>query len=152
MNSAMRFGPFIFLLVGAGAGLCVGMRTHNDPPYQIHLDDSTPLVFSCSFMGALAGCGVRRFCSLYPRFVRPLGLASFALLGAVIVAPLGWIVGTGLANNRLPSVDVKEDVRHLPPLGLTTGAGVGCILGLTLGGVQVLLDRRRSSAVAGSGV
>ncbi len=82
--------------------------------------------------------------------MRPLGLASVALLGVAIVAPLGWIVGTGVASDRLPRADVKEDVQHLPPLGLTVGAGVGCIMGLVLGGVQMLLDRRKPSAAPGT--
>jgi hypothetical protein len=148
MGHATQLAPIIFLLVGAGVGLSVGMLTHNESPFQVHLEDSMPLVFLGAFVGAFVGCGVAATCIRRPRLVRPAGLASITLLGAAVAAPLGWIAGTVVASERLPRADVKEDVQHLPPLGMAVGSGVGCVVGLALGGVQLLLDHRRPSAEA----
>ncbi|CAN5339403.1 hypothetical protein BH11PLA2_BH11PLA2_37210 [soil metagenome] len=146
MDRATRLVPIILLLAGAGAGLCLGMLTHNDSPYQVHLEDSIPLVLLGGFVGALAGCGVTAACLSRPRLVRPVRLASVALLGAMVAAPHGWIIGTRVASERLPRADVKEDVQHLPPLGLAVGVGIGCLAGLVLGRMQELRERRRPSA------
>jgi hypothetical protein len=146
MNRATQLGPIIFLLAGAGVGLCAGMLAHNVPPYQVHLEDSIPLVLLGGFVGALVGCGVRVTCHHRPHLSRGAGLASVALLGAALTAPLGWIAGTIVASDRLPRMEVKEDVQHLPPLGMAVGAGIGCVMGLALGKVQLRLDRRTPSA------
>jgi hypothetical protein len=143
MIRAVRLGAIVFLLIGAGVGLCVGMLTHNEPPYRVHLEESMPLVFLGGVLGAFVGCGVTEACIRRPRLIRAAGLISFAMLGTALAAPLGWIAGTVVASERLPRADVKEDVQHLPPLGMAVGAWVGCVAGLGLGRVQVLLDRRR---------
>ncbi len=146
MGRATQLGPIIFLLVGAGVGLSVGMLTHNEPPYRVHLDDSVTWMFLGGFAGVLVGCGIPGACARWPRLVRPLGLASTVLLGAAFAAPLGWIVGTGVASERLPRAEVEEDVQHLPPLGLAVGAGVGATMGLALGVMQLLWDQRKLNA------
>src|SRR5581483_890476 len=122
------------------------MLANDEPSYQVHLEESVPLVFLGLVAGVIAGRGVAQACARWPRLVRPLGLASVALLGTAVAAPLGWIGGTLVASERLPRVEERADVEHLPPLGMALGAGLGCGLGRALGGVQVLLDRRRSSA------
>jgi hypothetical protein len=146
MKRAMQLAPIVFALAGAGFGLCVRMLAHNDASYQIHLEESVPLVFGSGFVGALIGCGIKGACNHRPNLVRRAGLASVALLGAALMAPLGWIAGTMVATERLPHAHEKEDVQHLPPLGMAVGAGVGCVLGLAVGGIQVLLDRGKRSA------
>src|SRR5262249_28202295 len=128
---------------GAGVGLSVGMLTHNEPPYQIHFDDSVPWMLLGGFSGMLVGCGVTGACARWSRLVRPMGLISTVLLCTALAAPLGWIVGTGVASKRLPHADVEADVQHLPPLGLAIGAGVGATMGLALGVMQLLWDQRK---------
>jgi hypothetical protein len=146
LKRATQLGPILFALAGAGFGLCVGMLTHNEPPYQVRLEVSVPLVFVSGLVGALVGCVVTVASNRRPDLIRRAGLASVALLGAALTAPLGWITGTMVASERLPHADVKEDVQHLPPLGMALGAGVGCVVGLALGGAQVLMERGRPSA------
>jgi hypothetical protein len=150
MDRVTRLGPIVFLLTGAGAGLCVGMLTRNDSEFRVHLEDSMPLVILGGCAGALLGGGVAAACTCRPRLVRPAGLASIVLLCAAVAAPLGWIVGTEVASARLPRADSKEDVQHLPPLGMAVGAGIGCVLGLASGVAQVRKDRRRPSAEPGA--
>jgi hypothetical protein len=146
MGRATQLGPIIFLLIGAGVGLSVGMLTHNKSPYQVHFDESLPLMFLGSFAGVLVGCGVTGACVCWPWLVRPLGLVSTALLCAAFAAPLGWIVGTGVASDRLPHAEVEEEVGYLPPLGLAVGASVGATMGLALGVMQLSWDQRKRNA------
>lgn len=143
MSRTVLFGPAILALVGAGFGICLGMLSGNVPPWTVHLDVSVPLLLLGALVGALAGCAVSAACVRRPRHIRNAGLALTALLGASVTAPLGWIAGSIVAAERLPRVDVKEDVWHLPPVGMAGGAIVGCGLGLAIGVAQTRLDRRR---------
>lgn len=145
MHRAAQLGPILFALSGAGVGICAGMLAHNEPPYQVHFDDSIPLTLLGAVIGAVAGCVVSAICVLWPQLVRLAGLATVALLGAALAAPLGWIAGTAVASERLPRSEVKEDVQHLPPIGMTVGAAIGCVMGLALGALQLRLDRSRDS-------
>jgi hypothetical protein len=146
MNRVVQLGPVVFALIGAGAGICASMLLHTEPPFQVHFEASVPPALLGAVAGAAVGCVVSARYSHSPRLTRRAGLLSFALLGAPIVAPLGWIAGTITANERLPSADVKEQVQHLPPVGLALGAAAGCVMGLALGAVQLRWDRRRATS------
>jgi hypothetical protein len=122
------------------------MLFHNEPPFQVHFEASVPFALMGVVAGALIGCIVSQECTHPPRLARRAGLISFALLGATMAAPLGWIAGTDAANERLPHVDVKEQVQHLPPVGLALGAAAGGVLGLALGAAQLRWDRRRATS------
>jgi hypothetical protein len=122
------------------------MLFHNKRSFQIDFEDSLPFALIGVVAGAVIGCFVSAKYAHSPRLARRAGLLSFALLGATITAPLGWIAGTIMANERLPHVDVEEQVRHLPPVGLALGAAAGGLLGLALGAVQLRWDRRRATA------
>ena len=149
MNRATRLGPLIFALAGAGLGICVEMLLHNKYPYQIHFEDSLPSAILGAFVGAMVGCSVSSACIAQSKLIGPAGLVSAALLGATILGPLGWFAGCDAAcNRRLHDVDfeVEEQVQHLPPVGMAVGAGLGCLLGLVLGCVQMHREGRKPIA------
>jgi len=143
MNRAIQLGPIIFALIGASAGLCAGMLG-STAPYRVHFENSLPLLFLGGFVGTLLGCGVTATCTNNNRLIRPVGLPSIVILCAALAASMGWIAGTDVASRRLPYAEVVSDVEHLPPIGMALGAGIGCLAGLAMGGMQRLLDRRRT--------
>jgi hypothetical protein len=146
MNRAIRLAPLVGGLTGAGFGICLGMWFCDKPPYRVPLGQGMAAVWFGGVAGAMVGCAITATCARRPQLVRPLGLASVALLGAAAAAPLGWLAGTIEANQRLTSVDGTEWLQQLPRLWMLLGAGAGCVLGLSLGGVQLFLDRRRPTA------
>lgn len=146
MNRVVQLGPVVFALIGAGAGICAGMLLHTEPPFRVHFEESVPFALLGVAVGVVVGSVVSAKYAHSLRLARRAGLLSFALLGATMTAPLGWIAGTIMANERLPQVDVEEQVQHLPPAGLALGAAAGGLLGLALGAVQLRWDRRRAAA------
>ena len=146
MNRALELGSITLALTGAGVGISLGMLFHSEPPFRVHLEDSLPLALLGTFVGALVGCGVSAACARRPRLIQTAALAFTALLGASISAPLGWIAGSIVASERLPHAEEPGDVKHLPPVGMVIGTGVGGVLGFALGYLQKLLESRSASA------
>jgi hypothetical protein len=129
MNRAFLIGPVVFTLAGAATGVCLAMLFRQEPEERAHvyIDDSLPFVVSGATAGALAGYGVLAACARWPKLVQIATVASAALLGAVMTAPLGWIVGD-LGAERL----ARE--------GMAVGAGAGGLLGFALGMIQMRQD------------
>ena len=88
-------------------------------------------------IGALVGLGVSRACARWPRLIPPASLASALVLGAAITAPLGWIAGGIVAEEKRLAID-RDQLQYLSRVGMALGAGTGGALGLA----QMRLDRR----------
>ena len=124
--------PLILALAGAGAGVCGAMLYLHDPRERAHvyLQYSLPVAIAGLVGGAVAGQAVAAACTRRPRLVPAAEVAAATILGAAVVAPLGWIVG-----------DLRAE--RLGAEGMAIGAVVGAAIGLVLGVVQTRPDRRQ---------
>jgi hypothetical protein len=132
MSRTIAILPVVYALVGAGCGVCFAMLLWQEPVERAHvfLDDSVHLALPGLVAGALAGVAASAACSRWPGAAPGVSMASTALLGASIAAPLGWIVGD-LLDGRF----ARE--------GMAVGALVGFCLGLVFAAAQARQDGRR---------
>lgn len=146
MGRVMQMAPLLYALVGAGVSLCLGMTFRSEPSYRVPLDASVPLLFAGVVAGVVVGCLILAACALRPGVVRPVGLVTVTLLGAVIAAPVGWVAGSLVTNDQLVRAGLARHTGQLPAVGMAAGAVVGCLAGAAVGVRQVLLDRLRSTS------
>jgi hypothetical protein len=135
MYRALLIGPLACAVIGGAVGVCLAMLYRQEPGERAHvyIEDSLPLLVSGTVVGCFVGVCISAACRRWPRVAPGLTVLVMTVLGAGIVAPLGWIAGD-LGSPRMPRV------------GMAVGAALGAVGGLVSGGVQLLIDRLRRRA------
>ena len=136
MHRATLIGPLACSLIGGGAGVCLAMLYRQEPLERAHvyLDDSLPFFLGGVLGGLLVGVWIHAICLQWPSAMPWLSVPVMTLLGAAILAPVGWIAG---------DTAVERASRE----GMLWGALMGAAGGLAAGVVQFLTDRRSRRAV-----
>jgi hypothetical protein len=137
MDRTVRLVPFIFLLVGAGAGVCWAMHYCHDDAERAHvsLAASRPPTLVGLIVGAGVGGLVRSASVRWPRIAPTAVVVSAGLLAAALMAPLGWIVGD------MTTIRAGD-------AGMLIGAAGGALVGLAIGAMQVVQHRRADATDA----
>jgi hypothetical protein len=135
MDRTTRLMPLMVLLAGTSAGVCWAMlfRHSTNEPARVSLEDSRPPALIGLFAGAAVGGLLRAACSRWPRVAPGASVIASGLLGAALMAPLGWIVGDMRAG-------------RFGEAGMFIGIMGGALTGLAVGAVQMVQDRRAKSA------
>lgn len=140
MARADLIGPVVFLLVGAGAGVCLAMLLTGQG--QVHLGDSTPIAFGGAIVGCFVGSMLRSHLSRNPRLEPLATLLALALLGATVMGPMGWIAGD------MGWLGGERGTDRIPRQGMIGGMLVGIAGGIAAGVIQLRSDRRRQKTAA----
>jgi hypothetical protein len=92
---AILIGPVAGTLIGGAVGVCLAMLYRQEPEARAHvyIDDSLPLLLGGAVLGCLAGVCMLALCKWWPWAISPLTVLVMTLLGAAILAPIGWIAG-----------------------------------------------------------
>ena len=144
MRRTVKLAPLSLGLAGAGVGICMGMLFRNQPgENRVLLVDSVPLAAWGALAGILVGFGVSAACDDWPRLHCDACMTSSILLGAAIMAQLGWIAG-GMVESRPLTFEFGAFKDFLPILGMEIGAAVGAAAGFALGLAQLLIDQQKS--------
>ena len=144
MRRTVKLAPLSLGLAGAGVGICMGMLFRNQPgDNRVLLEDSVPLVLLGTFAGIWVGYGVSAAGARWQRFVCDACIAPTVLLGAAIMAPLGWIAADVVKSDRV-AIELGRFRPLLPILGMEIGAAVGAAAGFALGLAQFLIDQQRT--------
>jgi hypothetical protein len=135
MHRAILIGPVAFTLIGGAIGICWAMLYRQEPQERAHvyLDDSFPCLCAGAAAGFLVGLIVFTACARWPALLSIATVVIATLLGAGIIAPIGWIAG-------------DSGIDRQPRQGMMNGAVTGAAIGLILGVLQWRVDRWRRPA------
>jgi len=127
------YGPVVFGVVGAAAGVAAAMLFRYDEARdRVYIEYSLPLVIGGTFLGATFGRLVARLHKRYPAARPWVEVTATAFLLAGPGAVLGWLFGDKREGN--------------PPAEMSWGLLGGLVLGAGLGGISFARTRAGASA------